>query len=348
VFKVLVVAPSWIGDTLLAQPLFSLLHARHPGLALDVLAPAWTAPLIARMPEVRRAILSPFAHGELRIGERRRLAGELSREGYGQAIVLPNTFKAALVPWLAGIARRTGYLGECRWGLLNDIRKLDKSAVPLLAARYAGLAREPGESPAPPLPAVRLRIDEARRVATLRELGLDAKQPTVALCPGAEYGPAKRWPARHFAELARELAARGFGVWIVGSDKDSTVAGQIADSAAAGICIDLCGRTTLDQAIDVLASAAAVVSNDSGLMHVAAAVGRPLVALYGSSSPAYTPPLAPDAEIIRLDLPCSPCFKRTCPLHHFNCMNEILPARVLAAAHFARIGALKRSSVSDP
>ena len=336
-FKILVVGPSWIGDTLLAQPLFSLLHARHRDLALDVLAPAWTLPLIARMPEVRRGLPAPFGHGELRLRARRQLAHELRGEGYDQAIVLPNTFKSALAPFFAGISRRTGYRGEMRWGLLNDVRRLAPRVTPLLTERYAALAGDAGESVPHPLPAARLHVDEANRSATLRRLGLEASQSAIALCPGAEYGPAKRWPAEHFAGLAREIAALGCAAWIVGSDKDASLGETIARSAGSG-CVNLCGRTTLTEAIDVLASAEVVVSNDSGLMHVAAAVGRPLVALYGSSSPAFTPPLAPDAEIIRLGLPCSPCFKRECPLHHFNCMNQILPARVLAAAHFARIG----------
>jgi heptosyltransferase-2 len=277
----------------------------------------------------------------LRLRARRQLAHELRGEGYDQAIVLPNTFKSALVPFFAGISRRTGYRGEMRWGLLNDVRRLAPRATPLLAERYAALADGTGGFVPHALPPVRLHVDEASRSATLRRLGLEASRSAVALCPGAEYGPAKRWPAGHFAGLARELAAHGCAAWVVGSDKDASLGETIARSAGSG-CVNLCGRTTLNEAIDVLASADVVVSNDSGLMHVAAAVGRPLVALYGSSSPAFTPPLAPDAEIIRLGLPCSPCFKRECPLHHFNCMNQILPARVLAAAHFARIGFPRR------
>jgi len=336
VFKILVVGPSWIGDTLLAQPLFSLLHAGHRGLVLDVLAPAWTLPLLERMPEVRRGLASPFRHGELGLGGRRRLAREVRGEGYDQAIVLPNTFKSALVPYWAGIPRRTGYRGEMRWGLLNDVRRPPPRALPSLARRYAALAADAGASPPQSLPGVRLRVDEASRLATLRRLGLEESQSAVALCPGAEYGPAKRWPVEHFAGLARELSARACATWIIGSERDAPLGEAIAHAAGAG-CINLCGRTTLAEAIETLASARLVVSNDSGLMHVAAAVGRPLVALYGSSSPAYTPPLAPDAQVIRLDLPCSPCFKRECPLHHFNCMRQITPAMVLAAPQFARI-----------
>ena len=333
--RILVVAPSWIGDTLLAQPLLAQLHAHHPNLALDVLAPAWTLPLVGRMPEVRRGILSPFLHCDLRLGQRRQLARDLAAERYDQAIVLPNTMKSALVPFLARIPRRTGYLGELRWGVLNDIRRLDASATPLMAERYAALAGGAAEPARRPLPVTRLRVDETVRSETLRRLGLQTDRPAVVLCPGAEYGPAKRWPVRHFAGLARELAARGRSIWIVGADQDAALGEAIVQSAGAGC--NLCGRTTLDEAIDVLASAEVVVSNDSGLMHVAAATRRPLVALYGSSSPAHTPPLASDAEIIKLDLPCSPCFKRECPLYHFNCMTQLLPDRVLAVPHFARI-----------
>jgi heptosyltransferase-2 len=334
--KVLVVGPSWIGDTLLAQPSFSLLHARHQPLALDVLAPSWTLPLVGRMREVRRGIASPLHHGELKLAARRQLAQQLAGEGYDQAIVLPNSLKSALVPFFAGIPQRTGYRGEMRWGLLNDMRRLDERATPLMAERYAALALSRSEPLPRPLPAVRLTVSEASRIATLHRLGLDAQRTAVALCPGAEYGPAKRWPVPHFAALGRELVRRSCSVWVVGSDKDAALGEAIAQAVGDG-CVNLCGRTSLDEAIDVLASARVVVSNDSGLMHVAAAVGRPLIALYGSSSPDITPPLATDADILKIKLPCSPCFKRECPLGHFNCMVQLAPERVLAAPHFARM-----------
>lgn len=334
--RILVVAPSWIGDTVLAQPLFKLLHARHPGLALDVLAPRWTFPLLARMPEVRRAIESPFSHGDLKLGERRRLGRELSREGYDQAIVLPNTFKSALTPFFAGIRSRTGYIGELRHWLLSDARVLDAERLPQIAQRYAALGLPRGEQLKSPLPALGLRVDEAARRAVLDRLGLDRGRPAAALCPGAEYGPAKRWPARHFAELAQGITARGCAVWLIGSQGDRQAGAEI-EQAAGGVCRNLCGETTLTEAIDLLASTSLVVSNDSGLMHVAAALGRPLIALYGSSSPAFTPPLSSSAQILRLELPCSPCFQRVCPLGHFNCLMQLTPDRVLAAVDFDRI-----------
>lgn len=335
-YKILIVAPSWIGDTILAQPLFKLLHARHRDFALDVLAPAWTLPLLKRMPEVRRAILNPFAHGELKLGARRRLGRELRAEGYDQAIVLPNSFKSALAPFFAEIPLRTGFRGEMRWGLLNDVHALDQQALPTMAQRYAALAGAPGEPPARPLPGLHLNVDDNARLATLRKLGLESKQPVAAMCPGAEYGPAKRWPTRYFAELGQRLAAQGLAVWLVGSEKDAALGTEIAELSG-GDCLNLCGKTVLDEAIDLLASTQLVVSNDSGLMHVAAALGRPLIALYGSSSPAFTPPLSDDARILKLELPCSPCFQRECPLGHFNCMMQLTPERVYAAIEFGRI-----------
>jgi heptosyltransferase-2 len=329
--KILVVGPSWIGDTLLAQPLFSLLHRRYPGLVLDVLAPEWTFALARRMPEVRRAIANPFAHGELRLRERRRLGLALRAERYDQAIVLPNTLKSAFVPLFARIPRRTGYRGELRWGALNDVRALDEAAMPLMAHRYAALALDRGESLPVDLPRPHLRVDAQERAATLASLGLDPSARAVALCPGAEYGPAKRWPPAYFAELAQSFYREGDAVWLVGSNKDATVGEDIV-RLSRGACVNLCGRTSLDQAIDVLASARLAVANDSGLMHVAAAVGTPLLAIYGSSTPAHTPPMSARARVVTLDIECSPCFERTCPLGHFNCMMMLKPERVLALA----------------
>jgi len=335
VYKILVVGPSWIGDTVLAQPLFHLLHEKHGTAAIDVLAPAWTLPVLERMPEVRHTLLNPFGHAELRLRARRRLGRELAIAGYNQAIVLPNSFKSALVPFFAAIPLRTGYRGEMRWGLLNDVRALDEQALPRMVERYAALASAPAEPPPPP-PPLGLRVAEAARLATLAKLRIDPGAVAVALCPGAEYGPAKRWPLHHFAALGKALAKKGLEVWIVGSARERGL-GEEIEKLADSACRNLCGMTTLAEAIDVLASAALVVSNDSGLMHVAAAVGRPLIALYGSSSPEFTPPHAADARIVRLGLECSPCFERECPLGHFNCMMQLTPERVCSAIDFDKI-----------
>jgi heptosyltransferase-2 len=324
----LVVAPSWIGDAVLSHPLLVRLKEADPARAIDVLAPPWALPVYRRMPEVAHAIALPFGHGDLQLAARRRFAQSL--RPYARAVVLPNSWKSALVPWHAGIAVRTGYRGEMRYGVLNDLRVLDPEAVPLIAERYAALAQPRGEALRRPLPQPRLAVDEAARHATLARLGVALDRPVAALAPGAEYGPAKRWPARHFASLARTLRERGFQVWLLGSAKDADVTAEIQRLTGTG-CLDFAGRTSLDEAIDLMSFARHVVTNDSGLMHVAAALDRPTAAIFGSSSPAFTPPLSPHARVISLRLACSPCFQRTCPLGHTNCLETLDPARVLEA-----------------
>ena len=326
--KILIVAPNWIGDALLAQPLFARLRQKYPGVSIDALAPPWTAPVLRRMPEIAEVIDAPFGHGELKLGARWNLARSLRARAYNEAIVLPNTLKSALIPLFAGIPLRTGFTGELRYGLLNRTHKLEEKALPLMAERYAQLAEEPGSPPARPLPEVGLRVDQANLAAALEHLGLARGKPVVAFCPGAEYGPAKRWPARYFAELAAKLATRGHAVWLFGSGKDREIGEEIVHLSA-DAAVNLCGRTDLASAIDLLSLAEVVVSNDSGLMHVAAAVGRPVVALYGSSSPEHTPPLSRISRVVRTGIDCSPCYARECPLGHFKCMNELAPARVL-------------------
>ncbi|MCX7142945.1 MAG: lipopolysaccharide heptosyltransferase II [Proteobacteria bacterium] len=332
--RILIVAPSWIGDTLLAQPLLRRLHDRLGSASIDALAPPWCGPLLARMPEINEVIASPFAHGELKLRARWQLGRELARRKYDKAIVLPNSFKSALIPFFADIPLRAGYVGESRYGLLNLAHKLDQAKVPLMSERYAQLAEKPGAELQRPLPRVRLETDPVNTARTTARLALDRSRPVAAFCPGAEYGPAKRWPVRHFAALARELARRGYAVWLIGSDKDAPTGEEIR-AQSGGACENLCGKTDLAAAIDLIACARIVVSNDSGLMHVAAALGRPLVALYGSSSPEHTPPLSlssqpGSARIARIEIECSPCYARECPLAHFKCMNDLAPEQVLA------------------
>lgn len=324
--KILIVAPSWIGDTILAQPFFALLKRNAPAAHIEVLAPDWSAPLLARMAEVDAVVVNPFRHGEFSFLERRALGRRLAGADYCQAYVLPNSWKSALVPFFAGIPQRIGYQGESRYLLLNERHRLDVDRHPQLVQRYAALA---GPLPAE-LPQPHLNSSTAQQHAVRRALNLPPDAAPVIFCPGAEYGPAKRWPAMHFAALARLVATPQNPVWLVGSAKDAEVGEEIS-AAAEGTALTLCGRSSLEQAIDLIASARCVVSNDSGLMHVAAALERPLVALYGSSSPAYTPPLLPKAEIVSRNLACSPCFERECPLGHFDCMNGISPQQVAAA-----------------
>ncbi|MEO7726748.1 MAG: lipopolysaccharide heptosyltransferase II [Burkholderiales bacterium] len=334
--RILVIAPSWVGDAVLAQPLFRRLNERHANLTLDVLAPPWTHALFARMPEIHATLGGPFAHGELALMRRYRLARDLSRQRYEQAIVLPNSFKSALIPLLAGIPLRTGFVGEARWGLLNDARRLDKSALPLMVDRFAALAEAAGDELQRPLPAPRLTVDAAARDATLARLALTLHRPVAVLCPGAEFGPSKRWPPQYFAELAGKLAGAGYAVWLAGSANDAALGDEIV-RLSEGACINLSGKTTLAEAIDLLSCASLVVSNDSGLMHIAAALDKPMLALFGSSSPAFTPPGGPHATVVKLDLPCSPCFQRECPLGHFNCMLQLTPDRVWQRINFAKI-----------
>jgi heptosyltransferase-2 len=334
--RILVVAPSWVGDAVLAQPFFRRLHERHANLTLDVLAPPWTHALFARMPEIHATLASPFGHGELALMRRYRLARELANKAYDQAIVLPNSWKSALVPFLAGIPLRTGFVGEARWGLLNDARFLDKAALPLMVERFAALAEAAGRELQRPLAPPRLEVDAGQRDRTLARLGLAPRRPVAVLCPGAEYGPAKRWPPSYFAELARKFADAGYDAWIAGSANDAAIGDEIA-RLSSGAGVNLCGKTSLAEAIDIVSCAALVISNDSGLMHIAASLDKPLVALFGSSSPAFTPPAGPQSKVVRLDLPCSPCFQRECPLGHFNCMMQLTPELVWRHVDFAKM-----------
>ena len=333
--KLLIVAPSWIGDTIMAEPMLARLRDRYPTARFDALAPAWVAPVLRRMAGVQTVFDSPFGHGQISLKARWRLARSLAAQGYDAAYILPNSLKSALVPWLAGIPRRIGFTGESRYGLINIRHTLDKQALPRMVERFAQLAEAPGTPPAQPISLPRIQSTVEAQNAALARLGLSRPDSLVIFCPGAEYGPAKRWPAAHFSRLACDLSAEGKTLWLLGSPKDAAIAEEISQGSG-GLARNLCGQTRLDEAIDLLAMASLVVCNDSGLMHVAAALDRPLVTLFGSSSPEFTPPLSTQADILTLGLSCSPCFKRVCPLGHLNCLQQLTPERVLAAC-LARI-----------
>jgi heptosyltransferase-2 len=334
--RILIVAPSWVGDAILSEPLVAMLRDPYEDPIVDVLAPSWCAPVYARMRGIRRIIEAPFGHGKLDLKARRTLAAELRQEGYTHALVLTNSWKSALVPFLARIPRRIGYRGEFRYGLLTDARRLDRKAAPRLVDRFAALASTSGALVALPTAPV-LVPNVANRAAAMRALNLRTDRPVVILCPGAEFGPAKRWPPNQFADLASHFLRDGLQVWIVGSPNDKVAAEAmlLAMGEDAVRVRDLTGRTDLGTTIDMLSSASLVVSNDSGLMHAAAALGVPLVALFGSSSPVYTPPISPVAFIAKVDIACSPCFKRECPLGHFKCMRELKPEMVYNLARSA-------------
>ncbi len=328
--NILIIGPSWVGDMVMAQTLFVCLKRQHPDCQIDVLAPEWSRPLLERMPEVREALSFPLGHGAFELATRRRIGQQL-RGRYDQAILLPNSLKSALVPYFAGIPKRTGWRGEMRFGLLNDIRTLDKARYPLMIERFMALAHAPGAELPKPYPEPRLAIDPASRDAALERFGLSLDRPVLALCPGAEFGEAKRWPAEHYAAVADARLRQGWQVWLFGSQKDAPGGEEIREWVTPGFEEDVCnlaGRTSLAEAIDLLSCASAVISNDSGLMHVAAALDRPLVAVYGSTSPGFTPPLASQVEVVRLGLECSPCFDRTCRFGHYDCLRLLQPSLV--------------------
>jgi len=327
--RILVVGPAWVGDMVMAQSLFITLIQADPAVVIDVLAPAWSLPLLSRMPQVNDAIALPVSHGELALATRFRLGRQLRQRGYTRAIVIPRSFKAALVPFFAGIPVRTGYRGEMRYGVINDMRSLDKAVLTQTVQRQVALGLPKTVEQPPAIPYPELQINEQNQKRLLEKLGLKKEKPVVGLMPGAEYGPAKQWPISYYQELAGKLLAKGYQVWVFGSEKERAIGKQIGQ--AGNSVVNLCGKTHLEDVIDLIALCESVVSNDSGLMHVACATGRRVIAIYGSSSPAYTPPLSKNAEVIYRYLECSPCFKRVCPLGHTNCLTGIDSDILLAA-----------------
>ncbi|OKP00873.1 ADP-heptose--LPS heptosyltransferase RfaF [Xenorhabdus eapokensis] len=307
--KILVIGPSWVGDMMMSQSLYRTLKDLYPNAEIDVMAPAWCRPLLAKMPEVHQALAMPLGHGALALGERRRLGLVLRENRYDRAYVLPNSFKSALVPFFANISLRTGWRGEMRYGVLNDIRVLNKSAFPLMVQRYVALAYE-GKNmrSADDLPQSllwpQLSVNDEDIAESTSAFNIADHRPIIGFCPGAEFGPAKRWPHYHYAALAEQLITqKGYQVLLFGSDKDhqagEDIRALLSDDAREN-CLNLAGKTSLEQAVNIIAACDAIVTNDSGLMHVAAALNRPLVALYGPSSPDFTPPLSNKAEVIRL------------------------------------------------
>ena len=317
----------------MAQSLLQVLATRNPQSGIDMLAPAWSLAVISRMPEIRDGIVLSTRHGELGLGRRRELASRLRSIGYEQAIVLPRSLKAALVPWLADIPRRTGFRGEMRFGLINDVRPLDQEILNQTVKRFVALGLDAGES-LPEIPRPKLTVSMEGQKRAMDKLGLEPRQPVVAMMPGAEYGPAKCWPVEYFAEVAGLLDARGFDVWVLGSEQDAAAGVVISRN---GHAHNLCGKTELADVVDLLAACDHSISNDSGLMHIAASVGSRVSAIYGSTSPDFTPPLTDNRVLHYLQLDCSPCFKRECPLGHLRCLREITPQRVAEAVYERKI-----------
>jgi len=331
--KILIVGPSWVGDMVMTQSLFITLKASNPACQLHVLAPAWSIPLLERMPEVALGIINPINHGEFNLATRFKLGQQLRSEKYDQAIVLPNSWKSALIPYFAKIPIRTGYLGECRWGLLNDARRLDKQTLTMTVERFVALGLPASAAQPPPFQSPKLVITPTSQKAVQQKFGLAINGKVLALCPGAEYGPSKRWPPDHFANVALKRIRQGWQVWLMGSEKDTDAADAI-NALTDNQCRDFIGQTSLTEAIDILSLADTVIANDSGLMHLAAALGKKVIAIYGSTPPEFAPPLSPTAHSVSLSLPCAPCRKRVCPLYpvdhpdHTRCLTGITPEQV--------------------
>ncbi len=333
----LVVGPNWVGDMIMAHSLIAQIKAADPDDPIDMLAPAWSLAIAKRMPEIRDTECLPFARGRLELAGRWKMARRLARRGYHTAYVLPNSLKSALIPAMAGVTRRVGWRGEHRYGLLTDLRALKAEQFPMMVDRYRVLGFDRSITSADQLPSPRpnpvLEVDLSNQQLLMSRFQLNPSR-VVALCPGAEFGPAKQWPLAQFAALGAKLVEAGWQVMLLGSDKDRPACDWIVNQQPIGEArswVNLAGQTALTDAIDLLACARVCVSNDSGLMHVAAATGRPLVALFGPSSALHTPPLSDHATVLTHPVDCHPCFQRVCPLRHQACLSELAVESVWAA-----------------
>jgi heptosyltransferase-2 len=286
--RYLIAGPSWIGDMVMAQSLFITLKQQYPDCLIDVLAPAWSLPILNRMPEVNEGISADVSHGEFSFFKRRKLGLSLRAKQYSHAIVMPRSWKSALIPYFAGIPIRTGYRGEMRYGLLNDIRGLNKQVMKQTVQRYVAHAGPNNPDTPPKIPFPSLQVSAENQKKLIARFGLKLDRPVVCMMPGAEYGPAKQWPVEYYKNLAKSLLAADWNVWVLGSEKDKATGDVIADG---NNVYNLCGKTELD----------------------------------GSSTPEYTPPLSSEEKrkIFYLGLDCSPCFNRVCPLGHTDCLNKI-------------------------
>ena len=333
---ILIIAPNWIGDAVMTQPLLAALKAQFPDSSIDILASKWVSPIYRACSEVNDVIEADFQHKQLQWGLRKQLAKDLQSKNYQACFVLPNSFKSALIPWLANIPFRVGYRGEFRFGLINvALDNPSKVNRPPMVEHYLALSQllSDGESIAAGSLTPKLNVASSASQSINKKLSdanIDSNSVFI-FCPGAEYGPSKRWPTSHFAALANNLtqAYSNANIILLGGKGDHQLAEQILQQPQNRTNIhNWCGSTSLDEAIALIGAAKAVVSNDSGLMHVAAALKTPQVAIFGSSDPAHTPPLSENAKVIWLNLPCSPCHKKECPLGHLKCLKDILPQQV--------------------
>ncbi|RQW61725.1 lipopolysaccharide heptosyltransferase II [Vibrio viridaestus] len=333
--KILVIGPSWVGDMVMSQSLYIELKNQYPNASIDVLAPRWCGPILERMPQVDNALEMPIGHGDFDLIGRWRLGRSLAVNQYTHAYVLPNSAKSALIPLFAGIPKRIGWKGEMRFGLLNDLRP-NKRIFQYMVERYVALAFSKAEmkvkTTLDTCPHPSLTVSRENQSKLINKLDLNTEREIIGICPGAEFGPSKRWPDEYYAELTASLINQGKQVWMFGSTKDQEVTNKIRMSLPEeqrGFCYNLAGETSLIEAIDLLAMCKTVFCNDSGLMHISAAVGSQIVAIYGSTSPLYTPPLSDKVVIVSKELECRPCFKRECPLGHLKCLKDLSVSTII-------------------
>lgn len=337
--KILIIGPAWIGDMIMSQSLFKQLQQKNPDCVIDVVAPAATYPLLQYMPEIRQGFCLSLKHKQFGFWQRLKLAKSLRGQHYDEAIVLPNSWKSALLPFLAGIQCRRGWHGESRYILLNDRQRLNKQGLRLqvqrflaLSDQFTGNTQQNWQLTLEELSKANLFphmiVSAKRQSAVVDKFKLPTDKKIIALCPGAAYGNSKKWPAEYFATVASTKVKEGYQIYLLGALTDKDTAAIIQNQCHHN-CINLVGKTSLSEAIDIISLTQAVVTNDSGLMHIACALALPVVALFGSSSPTFTPPLSPFAQILSINISCSPCFQRECPLGHHRCMRDLLPNSVI-------------------
>lgn len=332
--RILVIAPHWIGDAVMSLPLITLIHTKFPNSSIDVLCTPWVGSIYRASPAVETIVERDFQHGALQWSLRRSTARELKKQAYDMAFVLPNSMKSALIPWLAGIPTRIGYQGEYRFGLINvSLPNPSRQARTPMMEHYAKLLGGALDQISNPqnLPSPKLSIDSTLTQWARGRIEEIGGVPLYVFAPGAEYGSAKRWPTSHFAQLANQILEGNpdAKIIILGSRADHVLGQEIVQSTNLSDRIhNWCGAIRLDQSMALIAQSTCLISNDSGLMHIGAALSIPQIAIFGSSNPKHTPPLSPKAQIIWLGLDCSPCYQRTCPLGHLNCLNQIDSQRV--------------------
>lgn len=328
--KILIVAPAWLGDMVMGHSLIQVLKNQHPNAEFAILAPKSTLTVTELMPEIGQRFVLEDGHGEFSLKRRWQLAREIRKERFDAAYVLPNTLKSAIIPFLAGIPRRVGWKGEGRYFLLNDLRHGVKT-LPLMVERYVALGDPPGQFKAgDAFPCPRLVVPEALREQVIEKFQLRRPGKILTLSPGAAFGPAKKWPAEYFAAVATAMIDEGIQVWIIGAKNEVDAGNEII--AIEPRVRNFVGETSLLEMAALLSLSDQVLTNDSGPMHIAASLDKPVIAIFGSSSPGFTPPLGDKICILeKNDLSCRPCFQRTCRFGHYACLREIRPDQVLKA-----------------